>query len=83
MQADLDKERAAIMKHWAKRQEQIERVIGATAGMYGDLQGLAGASIQEIEGFDLKALSFDGSSDAVSADLAERPAIGKPVCGQV
>ena len=59
MQADLDKERSAIMRQWAKRQEQIERVIGATAGMYGDLQGLAGASIREIEGFDLEALSFD------------------------
>jgi hypothetical protein len=31
--------------------------------MYGDLQGIAGKSIQEIEGLDLKALSFeDGKS---------------------
>lgn len=27
----------AIMKQWAKRDEQIERVIQATVGMYGDL----------------------------------------------
>ena len=38
------------MKQWAKREEQIERVMGATVGMYGDLQGIAGKSLQEIEG---------------------------------
>lgn len=59
MQRDLDKERTAIMKQWAKRQEQIERVTAATAGMYGDLQGLAGTSIQEIQGFELGALTFE------------------------
>jgi hypothetical protein len=59
MKDDLDKERKAIMKQWAKRDEQIERVMGATVGMYGDLQGIAGKSIQEIEGLELKALEFD------------------------
>lgn len=50
MQDDLAKEKKSIMRQWAKRESQIERVIGATAGMYGDLQGIAGASLQEIEG---------------------------------
>ncbi len=56
MQEDLDKERKVIMKQWAKREEQIERVMGATVGMYGDLQGIAGKSLQEIEGLELPAL---------------------------
>jgi len=56
MQEDLDKERKAIMKQWAKREAQIERVMGATVGMYGDLQGIAGRSLQEIEGLELPAL---------------------------
>ena len=59
MQEDLDKERKAIMKQWAKREEQIERVMGATVGMYGDLQGIAGKSLQEIEGLELKSLGFE------------------------
>ncbi|MEO8007210.1 MAG: DUF2130 domain-containing protein [Betaproteobacteria bacterium] len=59
MQEDLDKERKAIMKQWAKREEQIERVMGATVGMYGDLQGIAGKSLQEIEGLEMQALSFE------------------------
>jgi hypothetical protein len=56
MREDLDKEKKAIMKQWAKREEQIDRVIQATVGMYGDLQGIAGRSLQEIEGLSLKAL---------------------------
>ena len=61
MQEDLDKERNAIMKQWAKREEQIERVMGATVGMYGDLQGIAGKSLQEIKGLELPALDAPAS----------------------
>ncbi|THJ16841.1 MAG: DUF2130 domain-containing protein [Nitrospira sp. CG24B] len=56
MQEDLDREKKAITKQWAKREEQIERVMQATVGMYGDLQGIAGKSFQEIEGLELTAL---------------------------
>jgi hypothetical protein len=62
MQEDLDKERKAIMKQWAKRQTQIERVMNATVGMYGDLQGIAGKSLQEIEGLEMKVLEIDEDS---------------------
>lgn len=63
MQEDLDKERKAIMKQWAKREEQIERVMGATVGMYGDLQGIAGKSLQEIEGLEMRAIEVDNLSN--------------------
>ena len=56
MQDDLDKERKVITKQWAKREEQIGRVMQSTVGMYGDLQGIAGKTLQEIEGLELKAL---------------------------
>ena len=59
MQDDLDKERKVIMKQWAKPEEQIERVMGATVGMYGDLQGIAGKSLQEIEGLELKSIGVN------------------------
>ena len=65
MQDDLEKERKAIMKQWAKRSEQIERVMGATVGMYGDLQGIAGKSIQEIEGLEFHALGAGVSDEEV------------------
>jgi hypothetical protein len=56
MQEDLDKEKKAINKQWAKREEQIERVMLATVGMYGDLQGIAGKTLQEIEGLSLSSI---------------------------
>lgn len=57
MQEDLEKERKVMTKQWAKREEQIRSVIEATAGMYGDLQGIAGKGFQEIEGLDIKMIS--------------------------
>ena len=63
MQGDLDKERKVIMKQWAKRDEQISRVMQATVGMYGDLQGIAGTTLKEIEGLDLIALAAPDLSD--------------------
>ncbi|MCX7183698.1 MAG: DUF2130 domain-containing protein [Nitrosospira sp.] len=67
MQEDLDKEKRAIMKQWAKREEQIERVMGATVGMYGDLQGIAGKSLQEIEGLEFPALEAPVANDSNAA----------------
>jgi hypothetical protein len=56
MQEDLDKERKTIMKQWSKRETQINKVIESTLGMYGDLQGIAGKSMQEIKGLEFPAL---------------------------
>ncbi len=64
MQEDLDKEKRAMLKQWAKRDEQIQRVMQATVGMYGDLQGIAGKTMQEIEGLDMEdaGASLDASA---------------------
>lgn len=56
MQKDLKKEKEFMQKQWAKRENQISGIIEATLGMYGDLQGIAGRSMQEIEGLDIPAL---------------------------
>lgn len=56
MQADLEKERKTMTRLWAKREEQIRGVIDSTAGMYGDLQGIAGKTLQEIDGLDMPLL---------------------------
>jgi hypothetical protein len=57
MQEDLEKERRTMTRLWEKRDAQIRAVIDATAGMYGDLQGIAGRNLLEIEGLELKALA--------------------------
>jgi hypothetical protein len=53
MRSDLEKERTAMTRIWAKREKQIRGVIEATAGMYGDLQGIAGKALEEIEALSL------------------------------
>lgn len=63
MKSDLDKEKRVITKQWAKRESQIERVITSTVGMYGDLQGIAGKSLQEIEGLDYAAIAGPEKED--------------------
>jgi len=62
MQSDLDKERKTMTRLWAKREAQIRGVIESTAGMYGDLQGIAGRTLVEIEGLEIKLLS-EGSAE--------------------
>lgn len=62
MQEDLEKERKTLTKLWAKREEQIRCVIESTAGMYGDLQGIAGKTLQEIEGLEVKLLEQSESA---------------------
>jgi hypothetical protein len=57
MQEDLEKERRTMTRLWEKRQAQIRAVIDATAGMYGDLQGIAGRTLLEIDGLELRALA--------------------------
>ncbi|MFZ5502423.1 MAG: DUF2130 domain-containing protein [Pseudomonadota bacterium] len=56
MQTDLNAEKKAIQRQWAKRETQIDNVMQSTVGMYGDLQGIAGKSLLEIEGLELPAL---------------------------
>ena len=62
MQGDLDKERKAMTRLWAKRESQIRGVIDATAGMYGDLQGIAGSVLEEIEGIGLPLITLAPAS---------------------
>jgi len=56
MKEDLDREKKVITKQWAKREMQIESVVTGTVGLYGDLQGIAGKSLQEIEGLEFPQL---------------------------
>ena len=51
MRADLDQERRAAERAWAKRAKQIDAVILNVSGFYGDLQGLLPAlpAIRSLE----------------------------------
>lgn len=53
MKMDLEAERRAMLKIWAKREKQMERVISNAAGMHGDLQEIAGSSLPAIKMLEL------------------------------
>jgi hypothetical protein len=63
MHEDLARERRTMIRLWAKREEQIRGVIESTAGMYGDLQGIAGRSLVEIDGLAMPLLP-EGEEEA-------------------
>ncbi|HZL36819.1 MAG TPA: DUF2130 domain-containing protein [Tepidisphaeraceae bacterium] len=50
---DLESEKRATLRRWATKEKQLELVMLATTGMYGDLQGIAGKTLPEIEGLDV------------------------------
>lgn len=59
MRDDLNREKKAMTRLWAKREAQIQGVIESTVGMYGDLQGIAGRALEEIEGLELPLIESD------------------------
>ena len=59
----LQSHQLALTRLWAEREEQIRGVIEATAGMYGDLQGIAGKALMEIDGITLPLIEDKGQGD--------------------
>jgi hypothetical protein len=70
MKEDLDREKKTIIRQWAKREEQIDRVMQATVGMYGDLQGIAGKTLQEIEGLEFQEM-LESPAEDIESDRQE------------
>lgn len=64
MRADLNKERVVMVRHWAKRDQLLNQAATAVSGLYGDIQGIAGAGFPELEQLDLKRLGeSNGGAD--------------------
>ena len=55
MKDDLEKEKKAFTKIWAKREKQIELVVSNTASMYGDIHGIIGASLPQIKLLEIES----------------------------
>ena len=59
MQSDLDSEKRSVQRLWSKRDKQLQRALANTAGLYGDLQGIIGASLPTVEGLTTAAIESD------------------------
>jgi hypothetical protein len=53
MKADLDTEKRSFQRLWSKREKEIEKMIGSTASLYGDLQGIVGGALPSIPQLEL------------------------------
>jgi len=67
MGTDLEAEKRAQTKHLAHRQRRLELLVTGTAGMYGDLQGIVGRSLPELQGLSVPQLD-DGSNSEPSEE---------------
>ncbi|MDP3698380.1 MAG: DUF2130 domain-containing protein [Nanoarchaeota archaeon] len=72
MKEDLEREKRAIKKQWAKRDQQIEQVFTGLGTMYGGMQAVIGSSLPNI-----KLLEFDSSSDDLKQNEAVMPVNGR------
>jgi hypothetical protein len=59
MQADLAKEKAAMIRAWAKREKQMETIVCSTAKFAGELQALYGPSQPQLPQFELPAETLE------------------------
>lgn len=61
---DLEQEKRAMQRIWAKREKQIDRVLTNTVGLHGDVAGIIGGTLPEIAGIELKALAAEVADEA-------------------
>ncbi|MEO8530512.1 MAG: hypothetical protein ABI459_04775 [Deltaproteobacteria bacterium] len=47
------RERTAMQRLWARREQQITAVVASTVGLFGDFQGIAGQAIGTIPSLEL------------------------------
>ena len=56
MEQQLQKEKRSMNSLWKARQKQIERLIDSTVGLYGDMKGIIGSKMPEIEDLNIDML---------------------------
>lgn len=59
MKSDLDSEKRAMEKIWAKREQQILRAVKNTVSLHGDLQGIIGGALLPIPRLQLPSGDTD------------------------
>ena len=68
LREDLEAEKRSTQRVWAKREKQLERAAAQTAGMYGDLSGIIGATLPAIDSLMPAALTGPDDTVATVAD---------------
>jgi hypothetical protein len=53
MQKEIQKERISFERSWKLREMQVNRLLTGVAGLYGSMQGIAGAALAPIKSLEL------------------------------
>jgi len=59
MRQELDAEKRALEKIWARREKQIQRALSNVSGLHGDMEGIVGRALPEIRQLELPAPADD------------------------
>jgi len=71
MMDDLQKEKRAMNKTWAKREKHLQLAFLGVAGMYGGMQGIMGSSLPEIKSLEMPLQLENETKDDNDEDLAK------------
>jgi hypothetical protein len=63
MRSGLEAEQRSMTRQWSQRGKQIERMALGVAGIYGDLQGILGPNLPQVEGLALPNAGADDPRD--------------------
>jgi hypothetical protein len=63
MLSDVHRERMTAPRQLAKREQQIRGILEPIARMFGDLQGIIGSSLQEIESLQIPLIESPGQTE--------------------
>lgn len=55
MRNDIEAEKRAMERQWARRIKEIEKAVSGISGMFGDLQGIIGPGLATVKSLDLPA----------------------------
>ena len=70
LQKQVNDERKAFEKQWAAREKMLRQVIKNTSGLHGDLKGLIGASLPDIEALQLPEAAETSSPESSVEEIS-------------
>jgi hypothetical protein len=51
---DLQKEKSLLLSQWSKREKRLMKAMENLVSLYGDVRGIAGGAVQEIQSLELR-----------------------------
>jgi hypothetical protein len=71
MNEELEEEKRVTTRRWARRAKQLELVVANTSGMYGELEGLIGSSLQPIAALESAESEFAETGLTLAAEAQD------------